>query len=84
MGGGASRGLLTNRQVILVGAVHFLGGTMMRIPWWRLPLMEPPRASTMKLTRNLRDTFEMMSPCAANSENTGVTGVKGWRQEVTE
>lgn len=53
-GGAASRGLFTNRQVILVGAVHFLGGTIMRIPWWRLPLMEPPRASTMKLTRNLR------------------------------
>lgn len=26
---------------------------MMRMPLWRLPLMEPPRASTMKLTRNL-------------------------------
>lgn len=38
-----------------VGAVHFLGGMMMRIPLWRLPLMEPPRASTMKLTKNLRD-----------------------------
>lgn len=38
-----------------MGAVHFLGGMMMRMPLWRLPLMEPPRASTMKLTRNLHD-----------------------------
>lgn len=38
-----------------VGAVHFRGGMMMRMPLWRLPLMEPPRASTMKLTKNLRD-----------------------------
>lgn len=38
-----------------VGAVHFLGGIMMRMPLWRLPLMEPPRASTMKLTKNLQD-----------------------------
>lgn len=28
---------------------------MMRMPLWRLPLMEPPRASTMKLTKNLQD-----------------------------
>lgn len=46
--------LFASRQVILVGAVHFLGGMMMRIPLWRLPLIEPPLASTMKLTRNLR------------------------------
>lgn len=47
--------LLTSRQVILVGAVHFLGGMMIRMPLWRLPLMEPPLASTMKLTRNLME-----------------------------
>lgn len=46
--------LLARRQVMRVGAVHFLGGMMMRMPLWRLPLMEPPRASTMKLTRNLQ------------------------------
>ena len=45
--------LLARRQVIRVGAVHFLGGMMMRMPLCRLPLMDPPRASTMKLTRNL-------------------------------
>lgn len=50
----ASLCLFASRQVILVGAVHFLGGMMMRIPLWRLPLMDPPLASTMKLTRNLR------------------------------
>ena len=54
MGGGvANLCFFANRQVILVGAVHFLGGMMMRIPLWRLPLIDPPRASTMKLTRNL-------------------------------
>lgn len=36
-----------------VGAVHLRGGMMIRIPWWRLPRMEPPLASTIKLTRNL-------------------------------
>lgn len=55
-GGDASLCLLTSRQVILVGAVHFLGGMMMRMPLWRLPLMEPPLASTMKLTRNLMES----------------------------
>ncbi len=29
------------------------GWMMMRMPLWRLPRMEPPRASTMKLTKNL-------------------------------
>lgn len=54
MGGGwASLCLFTKRQVIRVGAVHLRGGMMILIPWWRLPLMEPPRASTIKLTRNL-------------------------------
>lgn len=55
MGGGvASLCLFTKRQVIRVGAVHLRGGMMILIPWWRLPLMEPPLASTMKLTRNLQ------------------------------
>lgn len=31
---------------------------MMRMPLWRLPLMEPPLASTMKLTRNLTEERE--------------------------
>lgn len=55
MGGGlASLCLFTKRQVIRVGAVHFRGGIMILIPWWRLPLMEPPLASTIKLTKNLQ------------------------------
>lgn len=44
---------LTRRQVMRVGAVQVRGGMMIRRPWWRLPRMEPPRASTMKLTRKL-------------------------------
>ena len=55
MGGGlASLCLFTKRQVIRVGAVHLRGGMMILIPWCRLPLIEPPLASTIKLTRNLR------------------------------
>lgn len=54
MGGGlASLCLFTRRHVMRVGAVHLRGGMMIRIPWWRLPRMEPPLASTIKLTRNL-------------------------------
>lgn len=54
MGGGlASLCLLTRRQVMRVGAVHFRGGMMILMPWCRLPRMEPPRASTIKLTRKL-------------------------------
>lgn len=44
---------LTRRQVIRVGAAQVRGGITTLRPLWRLPLMEPPRASTMKLTRNL-------------------------------
>lgn len=59
MGGGlASLCLFTKRQVIRVGAVHLRGGMMILIPWCRLPLMEPPLASTIKLTRNLQGEDE--------------------------
>lgn len=43
----------TRRQVMRVGAAHVRGGITTLRPLWRLPLMDPPRASTMKLTRNL-------------------------------
>ena len=43
----------TRRQVMRVGAAHVRGGTTTLRPLCRLPRMEPPRASTMKLTRNL-------------------------------
>lgn len=65
MGGGlASLCLFTRRHVMRVGAVHFRGGMMIRIPWWRLPRMEPPLASTIKLTRNL---------CGGGKRSEGVT-----------
>lgn len=55
MGGGlASLCLFTRRQVMRVGAVHLRGGMTMRMPLCRLPRIEPPRASTMKLTRKLQ------------------------------
>ena len=40
-------------QVTLIGMGAFLGGMMTLTPEWRQPLMAPPLASTMKLTRNL-------------------------------
>lgn len=49
----ARRCLFTSRHVTRVGALHFLGGMMMRRPLWRQPRMAPPLASTMKLTRKL-------------------------------
>lgn len=67
MGGGlASLCLFTRRQVMRVGAVHLRGGMMMRIPWWRLPRMEPPLASTIKLTRNLQEENQMPSRTEVN------------------
>ena len=40
-------------QVTLMGMGAFLGGMMTLTPECRHPLMAPPLASTMKLTRNL-------------------------------
>lgn len=51
----ARRCLFTNRQVTRVGALHFLGGMIMRRPLCRQPHMAPPLASTMKLTRKLEE-----------------------------
>lgn len=68
MGGGlASLCLLTRRQVMRVGAVHFRGGMIIRMPWCRLPLIEPPRASTIKLTRKLH-----------RKENTSMKIISKW------
>lgn len=50
----ARRCLFTSRHVTRVGALHFLGGMMMRRPLCLQPRMAPPLASTMKLTRKLR------------------------------
>lgn len=43
----------TRRQVMRVGAAQVRGGMMTRRPLCLLPRIEPPRASTIKLTRNL-------------------------------
>lgn len=51
----ARRCLFTSLHVTRVGAEHFLGGTMIRRPLWRQPRMAPPLASTMKLTRKLKE-----------------------------
>jgi len=44
-------------QVMRVGAQARPGGTITRMPEWRQPRIAPPRASTTKLTRNLRHTY---------------------------
>ena len=61
-----------------VGAVHFLGGMMMRIPLWRLPRMEPPRASTMKLTRNLQRAPHHTHTHTHTHKQTRTTVVLAW------
>ena len=48
----------TNLQVIRIGIGAFLGGMMTLTPEWRHPRMAPPLASTMKLTRNLKERRE--------------------------
>jgi len=40
-------------QVMRMGIWALFGGMMTRTPEWRQPRIAPPRASTMKLTRNL-------------------------------
>lgn len=55
-GGFISFSFLIRRQVTRVGMEHLRGGMMMRTPEWRQPRMAPPRASTMKLMRKLRQT----------------------------
>ena len=47
-------GLTTNLHVTRIGIGAFLGGMMTRTPECLQPRMAPPRASTMKLTRNLQ------------------------------
>jgi hypothetical protein len=43
-----------------IGIGAFLGGMMTRTPEWRQPRMAPPRASTMKLTKNLGEARERL------------------------
>lgn len=65
----ARRCLFTSRHVTRVGALHFLGGMIMRRPLCRQPRMAPPLASTMKLTRKLRQirryTQKLKTYCAS-------------------
>ena len=46
----------TDLQVTLIGMGAFLGGMITLTPEWRQPRIAPPRASTMKETRNLKKT----------------------------
>lgn len=52
-GGWIKRSRLTYRHVIRIGIGAFRGGIITRTPEWRQPRIAPPRASTMKLTKNL-------------------------------
>lgn len=56
----ASLWRFTKRQVTRVGAVHFRGGIIIRSPLCLQPLMAPPRASTMKLTRKLKNQEKLL------------------------
>lgn len=66
-GGAGSFWGFTRRQVMRVGAAQARGGMTTRSPWCRLPRMEPPRASTMKLTRNLQRMEAGAGGCLAAS-----------------
>jgi len=48
-------------HVIRVGSHVRSGGTMIRTPEWRKPLIAPPLASTTKLTRNLQPSTRHLS-----------------------
>lgn len=56
----ASLWRFTKRQVTRVGAVHFRGGIIILSPLCLQPLMAPPRASTMKLTRKLKNQEKLL------------------------
>ena len=60
-GGCESFSRFISLQVMRVGAQARPGGTITRIPEWRQPRIAPPRASTMKLTRNLQYMHEWMN-----------------------
>ena len=51
-------------HVTLMGMGAFLGGMMTLTPECLQPRMAPPRASTMKLTRNLRKAQEVAGECS--------------------
>jgi hypothetical protein len=59
-GGWMSLSFLRYLQVILMGMGAFRGGMITRTPEWRQPRMAPPLASTMKLTRNLKNVFQLL------------------------
>lgn len=73
----------TRRQVMRVGAAHVRGGTTTLRPLCRLPRMEPPRASTMKLTRNLGHSGSVSaSPRRAGERGQGRQPLPGHSPRV--
>ena len=54
-----------------MGMVAFLGGMMTLTPEWRQPLMAPPLASTMKLTRNLETEQRLVRVCESWGQTQG-------------
>ena len=56
-GGCVSFSRLTSLHVTRVGWHALPGGTIIRTPEWRQPRIAPPRASTMKLTKKLKDNI---------------------------
>lgn len=61
---------LTRRQVMRVGAAQVRGGMITRRPLCLLPRMDPPLASTMKLTRNLSNNQPVSKSGTMNFQNS--------------
>lgn len=56
-----------------MGMGAFLGGMMTLTPEWRQPLMAPPRASTMKLTRNLETERRLVRSYEGSGSDSGLS-----------
>lgn len=67
---------LTRRQVMRVGAAQVRGGMITRRPLCLLPRMEPPLASTMKLTRNLSNNQPVSKPGTMTFQNSRKPSIK--------
>jgi hypothetical protein len=68
-GGWVNFSFFTSLQVIRVGIQALPGGMMIRTPECRQPLIAPPRASTMKLTRKLKNDLNCKSHMAQLKPN---------------
>ena len=61
-----------------MGMGAFLGGMMTLTPECRQPRMAPPRASTMKLTRNLQGRTVRTVRTVRPVRRSALAGSRGW------